>query len=59
MGGYGREDICAAAMISGVSVMQVSPAVVAISLEYSLENLPAAEYAPDALEVLYGLGCEE
>jgi hypothetical protein len=35
MGGYGR-DICAAAMISGVS---------------------ADEYAPDALGVLYGLGC--
>jgi hypothetical protein len=37
MGGYGR-DICAAAMISGVSGA-------------------ADEYVPDALGVLYGLGC--
>lgn len=53
MGGYGR-DMCVAAMMSGVSgaTMQVNHG---FRINVS-RSLPADEYVPVALGVLYGLG---
>lgn len=60
MGGYGR-DICAAAMMSGVSKVKglANYCIYVKDARVTRSCLPADEYAPDALGVLYGLGWAE
>jgi hypothetical protein len=58
MGGYGRA-IWAAAMMSGVSINKLVPGMRLPKTKTRLKVvgcLPAEEYVPDALGVLYGLG---
>jgi len=58
MGGYGRA-ICAAAIISGVSMKQLVTEMRSPKTKTRPKvtgGLPAEEYVPDALGVLYGLG---
>jgi len=52
MGGYGRGAICAADMVSGISGFSLAQIPPNRRVNCSL---PAEEYVPDALGVLYGL----